>query len=245
MTALPIWAVLLIGVATGAATLAGGALILYLSSALDLVLGFSAGAIIGVALFDLLPTALSVAGETRSPLTTTGLVAVGFSIYLAGDRASTSLGDGRSKRHFAPASLTLHSFVDGLAIGLAFHVSATVGFIVAIGVLAHDFIDGANTVTVTLSSGSGVPSARAWLAADAAAPLAGILLASAIAIPRMSLALLLAVFGGFFLYIGATELLPRSQAIRPRLSSVAATVGGMALIYAVISLASVGGSGLG
>lgn len=245
MTALPIWAVLLIGVTTGAATLAGGALILYLSSALDLVLGFSAGAIIGVALFDLLPTALSVAGETRSPLTTTGLVAVGFIIYLAGDRASTALRGGRSRRHFAPASLTLHSFVDGLAIGLAFHVSPAAGSIVAMGVLAHDFIDGANTVTVTLSSGSAVPTARAWLAADAVAPLVGILLASVIAIPRISLALLLAVFGGFFLYIGATELLPRSQAIRPRLSSVVATVGGMALIYAVISLSSAGANGLG
>lgn len=245
MIALPIWAVLLIGVATGAATLAGGLLILYLSSALDLVLGFSAGAIIGVALFDLLPEALSVAGETHSPLTMTGLVAVGFAFYLATDRASAMLARGRKQRHFAPASLTLHSFVDGLAIGLAFHISPAAGFIVAIGVLAHDFIDGANTVTVSLSSGSAVPTARAWLAADAAAPLAGILLANVFAIPGPSLALLLAVFGGFFLYIGASELLPRSQGLRPRLSSVAATVAGMALIYAVISLSRAGANGLG
>lgn len=244
MIALPIWAVLLIGVATATATLTGGVLILHLRSALDLVLGFSAGAIIGVALFDLLPEALNVTGDIHSPLAITGLVAIGFAFYLASDRASTMLGGGRSRRHFAPASLTLHSFVDGLAIGLAFHVSPAAGFIVAIGVLGHDFIDGANTVTVTLSGGAAIPTARAWLVADAAAPLAGILLASVIATPASSLAPLLAVFAGFFLYIGASELLPRSQALRPRLSSVAATVAGMGLIYAVVSLASAETNGL-
>jgi zinc transporter, ZIP family len=238
MTVVPIWAALLMGLATGAATLAGGTLILYLASAFDLILGFSAGAIIGVALFDLVPEALDLAGGSHSPLSITGAVAVGFLVYLAADRASTIAGRRRTRRHFAPASLTLHSFVDGLAIGLAFHVSPAVAFIVAVGVLAHDFIDGANTVIVSLSGGGAVSTARTWLAADAAAPLAGILLAGAIAIPRFSLALLLAIFGGFFLYIGASELLPRSQARRPRLSTVAATAAGLALIYAVISLSS-------
>jgi ZIP family zinc transporter len=107
------------------------------------------------------------------------------------------------------------------------------------GVLAHDFIDGANTVTVSLSSGSPIPTARAWLAADAAAPLAGILVAGAITVPRFLLAVLLAVFAGFFLYIGASELLPRSHARRPRVSSVVATGAGLALIYAVISLSNI------
>ncbi|HEX3677107.1 MAG TPA: ZIP family metal transporter [Sphingomicrobium sp.] len=239
MMGLPIWAVLLVGVTTGAATLAGGTLILYLTSALDLILAFSAGAIIGVALFDLLPESLDLVAGTHSPLAITAAVATGFLVYLTADRASRILGQGRSRpRHFAPASLTLHSFVDGMAIGLAFHVSPAAGFTVAIGVLAHDFVDGANTVAVSLFSGSAIPTARAWLAADSVAPLAGILVAGAIAIPRFSLALLLAVFGGFFLYIGASELLPRSQARRPRLSTVVATAGGLALIFALMSLSN-------
>ncbi|MGH9549217.1 MAG: ZIP family metal transporter, partial [Terriglobales bacterium] len=195
LSGIPIWAMLLIGLATGAATLAGGILILYLSSALDVILGFSAGAMVGVVLFDLLPESLDLAGPSHRTLSITATVAVGFAVYLVADRASTILGrHRRGQRHFAPATLTLHSFVDGLAIGLAFHVSPAAGLIVAIGVLAHDFIDGANTVTVSLSSGSAKPTARAWLAADAAAPLAGILVAGAISIPRFSLALLLALF---------------------------------------------------
>src|ERR1700745_780002 len=109
MTVVPIWAALLMGLATGAATLAGGTLILYLASAFDLILGFSAGAIIGVALFDLVPEALDLAGANQSPLGITAAVAVGFLVYLAGARASTILGRRRIHRHFAPASLTLHS----------------------------------------------------------------------------------------------------------------------------------------
>lgn len=239
MTGLPIWAALMIGLATGAATLAGGVLILYFASAFDRILAFSAGAIIGVALFELLPQGLDLAGENHRPLIITAAMATGFLVYLAADRASVILGRRGGRRHFAPASLALHSFVDGLAIGLAFHVSPVAAFTVAMGVLAHDFIDGANTVTVSLSSGSAIPTARTWLAADAAAPLAGILVAGIIDVPSFFLALLLAVFAGFFLYIGASELLPRSHARRSRLSSVAATGAGLALIYAVTSLSNI------
>jgi ZIP family zinc transporter len=238
MTGLPIWAVLMVGLATGAATLAGGILILYFASALDWILAFSAGAIIGVALFDLLPQGFDLAGESHRPLTMTAAMATGFLVYLVADRASVILGRRGGRRHFAPASLTLHSFVDGLAIGLAFHVSPLAAFTVAMGVLAHDFIDGANTVTVSLSSGSAIPTARAWLAADAAAPLAGILCTGIIDVSPFFLALLLAVFAGCFLYIGASELLPRSHASRSHLSTVAATALGLGLIYGVISLSN-------
>lgn len=50
------------------------------------------------------------------------------------------------------------------------------------------------------------------------------------------LALLLGVFAGFFLSIGASELLPRSQDRRPRLSTIGASGLGFAFIYLVILL---------
>jgi ZIP family zinc transporter len=166
-------------------------------------------------------------------------VAIGFGLYLAADRSSMLLagGEGRRRAHFAPASLTAHSLMDGLGIGLAFHVSTAAGLIVTLAVLAHDFLDGANTVALSLAGGAGARTARGWLLADAAAPLAGIGLARLISIPTFALAILLGVFAGFFLYIGASELLPRSQDRRPRLSTIAATGLGFAFIYAVIRLA--------
>lgn len=231
--------VLAIGLATGAATLFGGALALRFQSALGLFLGFSSGAVIGVALFDLLPEAFELGGSHFEPLTITTVLAVGFALYLTADRLALILAGGSEghRGHLGPASLTAHSLMDGLGIGFAFQVSSAAGMIVAFAVLAHDFVDGANTVILSLAGGSNPPTARRWLVADAAAPLLGIGIARVIRVPAPMLALLLALFAGFFLYIGASELLPRSHGPKPRLSSIAATGLGLGLIYSVVRLA--------
>ena len=50
-------------------------------------------------------------------------------------------------------SLSIHSFLDGAAIGLGFQISAAVGAIVAVAVLVHDFSDGINTVNLIMKNG--------------------------------------------------------------------------------------------
>jgi ZIP family zinc transporter len=230
---------LAIGLATGLATLAGGVMALRFRSARELFLGFSSGAVIGVALFDLLPEALAL-GPAHRPLSElTTAVAIGFAIYFLVDRItllSTPTGGGH-RGHLGAASLTLHSLMDGLGIGLAFQVSPAAGAIVGVAVLAHDLIDGLNTVTLSLSGGNGPVTARRWLVADALAPLIGIGLSRLVVAPQASLAVALALFAGFFLYIGASELLPQTHDRRPHVSTIAATLGGLALIYAVVRLA--------
>ncbi len=193
-----------------------------------------------MALLDLLPEALDLGAPGFRPLTITTLVATGFAVYLTADRAAGILGRGSRghRRHFGPASLTAHSLMDGLGMGFAFQVSPSVGVIVAFAVLAHDLLDGANTVTLSLAGGSDSSTARAWLYADAAAPLLGVGLASLVAVPPAFLAGVLAVFAGGFLYIGASELLPLSHDRRPRFSTIAATLSGLAFIYGVVRFAS-------
>jgi len=229
---------LLIGVATGAATIGGGAFALRFRSAMGALLGFSSGAVIGVALLDLLPEAIAIGGPHVRPLTLTTAVVVGFAAYLAVDRGTTAMAgaSSRSRRHLGPASLTLHSLMDGLGIGLAFQFSSVAGLVVAAAVLAHDLCDGANTVILSLTAGSPRKTARRWLAADALAPLVGIVMARLVAVPTPILAWLMALFAGFFLYIGASELLPKSHRDRPRGSTVVATLLGLAFIYTVVSL---------
>src|ERR1700758_404484 len=111
-----------LGVAAGAATLAGGWLALRLAGRIHLILGFSAGAVIGVALFDLMPEALRLGRGTGDPALITGVSALGFFGYLVVDRAlliATTQGAGH-RGHLGAGSLTIHSFLDGLAIGLGF-----------------------------------------------------------------------------------------------------------------------------
>jgi ZIP family zinc transporter len=231
-----------VGLAAGAATLVGGWLALRFAHRLHLVLGFSAGAVIGVALFDLLPEAVRLsrdaAGVSGDPSVVTSVVALGFFGYLAIDRTlliATTQGSGH-RGHLGAGSLTIHSFLDGLAIGLGFQVSASVGVVLAIAVLAHDFSDGINTVNLSLAGSAGTTNARRWLIADAAAPLAGILVSRLLVVPAHALALIVAAFAGFFLYIGASELLPDSHHRFPRAWTTLATIAGAGLIWLVVRL---------
>jgi ZIP family zinc transporter len=225
----------LLGLAAAGATLAGGALALRLTHSLHLVLGFSAGAVLGVALFDLAPEAVDL---SQAPSLAFAFMAIGFLAYLAADRAMAGLGGGRG--HLGAGSLTLHSLMDGLAIGLSFQVSASAAAVVTLAVLAHDIFDGVNTVTVSLAGETGRPWARRWLAADAAAPLVGVLLSRLISIPRAELGLALAAFAGFFLCIGASELVPASHQRHPKAWTTLATVLGAGTIWLVVRLADLG-----
>ena len=213
-----------IGLATATATMAGGVLALRLKSTLGLLLAFASGAVVGVALFDLLPEALEL-GRGSHPLSAmTTAAAVGFAAYFAVDRLVPRSRPPRvaTAAISGPRALTLHSLMDGLGIGFAFQASAAAGIVVAFAVLAHDLVDGLNTVTLSLSGGLQRRTARRWLMADATAPLVGIGASRLLTLPEPLLALLLAVFAGFFLYIGASELLPAAKTSaggRPRSSS--------------------------
>jgi len=117
---------------------------------------------------------------------------------------------------FSPLSLILHSTLDGLAIGLAFQAGGSIGFIVLLAVLAHDFADGMNVVALALDAARGVRLAVVLLILDALAPLAGAALSIVITIPPTVLGLLLASIAGEFIAIGAGHLLPESQHRDPR-----------------------------
>jgi zinc transporter ZupT len=245
--------VFLIGIAAFISTSLGGLFALRLKDRLHLILGFSAGAVIGVAFFDLMPEALEIIGQTHSAAYGTAIVATGFAIYLVLDRMIVlhrhhehEAHDEHSIEHadthpvraiWGASTLSFHSFLDGLGIGLAFHVSPTIGLVVAAAVLTHDFSDGINTVNVALKNGTSRMQAFRWLMVDAIAPVVGILVTLLISVTESQLGILLAIFSGFFLYIGASDLLPESHHRHPVRWTTFATVIGMATIFIVIRIA--------
>lgn len=221
----------IIALAAFVATLIGGLFALRLRDRLHLVLGFSAGAILGVAFFDLLPEALSLAAGAYDASTILSITALGFVTYLVLDRLVLMHGhspdDGHSHRGVAGASaLSLHSLLDGVAVGFAYQVSPAIGLVVAVAVLTHDFSDGINTVGLILKNGGTRREAFRWLTLDALAPVVGIGLTLFYTLPETSLSLLLALFAGFFLYIGASDLIPESHHAHPvRWTTVATVLG--------------------
>jgi ZIP family zinc transporter len=239
--------ILLIALAAFCATFLGGYLALYLKDRLHLILGFSAGAVIGVAFFDLMPESLELVGAQYGTMLVTSVMALGFALYLSLDRLLVLHRHHEDEDHehahaargaWGASTLSLHSFLDGLGIGLAFKVSPSVGLIVAAAVLVHDFSDGINTVSMILKSGANRVRALKWLAVDALAPVAGVLVTLFFTISESSLGILLALFAGFFLYVGASDLLPESHHAHPKHWTTISTLLGMLVLYVVIKLVS-------
>jgi len=141
---------LVIAAAAFSSTLAGGLLALRLRDSLHLILGFSAGAVIGVAFFDLLPEAINFGAPFHTPATVLSWTAIGFLFYLVLDRILRIHGDSVPRGRVAAGVLCLHSLLDGMAIGLAFQASHQLGIVVAVAVLTHDFSDGINTMNIIL-----------------------------------------------------------------------------------------------
>jgi zinc transporter ZupT len=217
-------------------TLCGGLLALKLHDKLHLILGFSAGAVIGVAFFDLLPEAITFGEKFHSPAVILSCTALGFLSYLVLDRILLFRGDAAPRGRFAAGVLCLHSLLDGVAIGLAFQASHQVGIVVAIAVLTHDFSDGINTMNMVLKDRAERPRALNWLMVDALAPVLGIASTHFFTVPNQSFGAALALFAGFFLYIGASDLIPESYHAHPKFLTTAMTLAGAAVLYLAIAL---------
>lgn len=236
---------LLLAPAAFGATMLGGLVALRLKDRLHLILGFSAGAVVGVAFFDLLPEAVHLTTGTRSPASTMLFVAIGFLFYLLLDRLALlhAAGHDHGEHHehahgpqrgpLGAITLVAHSVFDGLAIGFAFQISSAIGLAVAIAVLTHDFSDGINTMNVVLKNGGTRAEALRWLLADSIAPAVGIAAAFFIPLPADLFGTVLAVFAGLFLYLGASDLVPESHHAHPKFLTTAMTIAGAALVYGV------------
>ncbi|WP_152269998.1 ZIP family metal transporter [Agriterribacter humi] len=221
-------------------TLAGGLFALKFKDKLHLILGFSAGAVIGVSFLDLLPEALSLGRDHYSIDFILTIVALGFIIYMILDRLTLLHFHHRGvsnnhRANLAAGSLSIHSFFDGVAIGLAFRISDAVGLFVALAVIVHDFSDGVNTVSVVLKTDNHPARSFKWLLVDSIAPVLGVVSTCFFNLSEQSFALVIALSTGFFLYIGASDLLPESQHEYSSFWTTLMTILGVVTMYVAIN----------
>ena len=236
------WVAVPLSLCTVLSTLLGGLTAMRMRAHLETVLALSGGVVVAVALFDVLPEAISGIDDPRRVTT---LVAAGFLTFFFFQRLLVlhhrdDPDQARAHRRvgaLGAGALSAHSFVDGLGIGLAFGVDTLTGVLVFVAVVSHDFADGLNTVTFVLRQRGERRQALRWLAADAIAPFFGAIVGSLISVSDTGLAYLLAVYAGFFLYVGASDLLPAAHE-RTSPLRVALTLAGFALTYAIVAVAS-------
>lgn len=197
-------------------TLIGGLAALKFKDKLHLILAFAAGAVVATALLEILPL-------VRFPI----LSAIGFLFF----HLLARLGKGEHLGTISAGGFSIHSFFDGLGIGLGFLTSFQLGLVISLAVLAHDFSDGLNTTTVILRNNGNTAKAILWLVVVAATPLLGVLASTMIPSSRYLLPYVLSFYFGFFLYLGASDLLPEAHHRHSSTLTTLATVVGFGVIY--------------
>jgi ZIP family zinc transporter len=233
---------ILLSIATFFSTVFGGLFALKFKDKLHLVMAFSAGAVIAAALFDLLPESIEVGIKQYRAITITTCVALGFFVYLLLDKMAILHSSDRNKKRnmvrgqLGAGTFSVHSFFDGVAIGFGFQVSNALGLIMAIAVLTHDFSDGINTVVVMLRENASRKEAFKWLLIDGITPLIGAVSTLFYKFPGTIIGLVLAIFSGCFLYIGASDLLPESQDNSNIKLTTLLTISGALLLSIIIKI---------
>ena len=226
-------------------TLAGGLFVLKNKKLqIKYLFAFAAGALIGIVFFDLFPEEINLISTLGINTTLiTGTIVASFFLFHILDRFFVihSMKEHRPDKSpnsalqmngmVRAAGLSIHSFLDGVAIGTAFHLGAELGLIIGLAVILHDFSDGLNTVTVLRRAGSTHKISLSWLLLDSIAPVLGAIATFVLVISESTLAILLAVFIGEFLFIGMADLLPEAHSKGTSYKVVLASVIGVLLVF--------------
>src|SRR6266516_233006 len=233
---------LLLSLATFFSTLISGLFGLRYRDHLNLIMGFTAGVLVGLVSFDLLPEIFRLVYTLHLDSTGPMLALMGGFLLFHITEKSILIHFSHEEQYavhqpplvgiLSAVALTGHSFLDGVGIGLGFQVSAAVGLVVAIAVISHDFSDGLNTVTLMIVNKN--TSRRSFLLlADAAAPVAGAISTLFFTIPTVGLPYYLGFFTGFLLYIGASDILPQAHSNKSTPLTIVLTVLGVLFAFVV------------
>ncbi len=233
---------------TAVATTAGGMLAIRSRDRLHLVLGLSAGLLLGLVGFDLLPEVFqlgtsSIGGVPGVSMALIGgFLALHFVEQFFGSHEPAESDYGHDHKHAVNIAGSLgalamggHVFLDGVALGLAFQVSNPLGFAVFIAILVHAFSDGLNTVSLLIKSGHWDKRGTWLLTLDAIARISGAALGTYVTISDPVLAIYLAVFSGFLIYLATSHILPEAHSRHPSRLTMLATIIGVIIMWLVVA----------
>lgn len=226
----------------------GGMVALRAVGQVGMIIAVGAGIRIGAAFFDLIPEASDLLGGSLDQVMLA--TAVGFLAFYVieklttvhvGHEAAAELDHGdAAHRHvglIGATGMSIHSFLDGVALATGLAVGGGLGLVIAVVVVVHRFSDGISVVSLLAASRAPQRETFRWVTVVAIAPVLGVALGLFLLVPDQVLGVLLAVFAGFFLYVGAAELLPEAHRSDRSRWVVVATLGGVVAIYMFSRLA--------
>ena len=235
-------AALLVSVAAFGSVMVGGFVALRAVRHVGVVIAIGAGIRIGAAFFDLIPESVELLGDSLESVML--FTAVGFlafyaiekvtNVHVGHETAAELDHEDEAHRHvgrLGASGMSVHSLLDGVALAAGLAVGGALGVVIAVVVVVHRFSDGIGIVSLMLASRTPSAETYRWLGAVALAPVIGVSLGLLLSVPDPVLGAMLAVFAGFFLYIGAAELLPEAHRNDQSPRVVLATLAGVVAIY--------------
>jgi ZIP family zinc transporter len=233
---------------TGLGTALGGLLAFRTKDRLHLVLGLSAGLLLGLVAFDLLPevfqTNASRFGGVRavSVAIVFGFVLLHFVEQWFGSHEPTDSDYGHGHKHqsslggiFGAVAMGGHVFLDGLALGVALHLGKSFAIPVLIALVSHAFSDGLNTVTFLVKTKRWNKYSILLILFDLGARVSGAAIGNSFKPNTGFVTIYLAVFSGFIIYLATSHILPEAHARHPSRFTLLTTligIGGMWLVVA-------------
>jgi zinc transporter ZupT len=240
--------ILLFTVLAFVSTFIGGLVGLRYKDKLHLILGLTAGILLGVVSFDIFPEIVELIEQTGTdPIVPMIALVFAFLLFHILEKSllihhsqeeSYAKHDHGGHKHphvgvLSALALIGHSFLDGVGIGLGFQISSEIGLLVAFAVVAHDFSDGLNTVSLMLAHKNTNKKALWFLVADSFAPVLGGLSTLFFTVSSEVLLIYLGFFSGFLLYIGASDILPEAHSQKSSYKTIGMTVFGVVFIFVI------------
>jgi ZIP family zinc transporter/zinc and cadmium transporter len=178
---------------------------------LQYFLALGAGYMLAVALVEILPESVKLAGQNAFFFVLAGFFLIHlFEHTIAphfhfGEETHEEEFHKRNARRAVLLGLAIHSFFDGVAIAAGFLVSTWLGAVIFVAVFLHKLPEGFTVASMVLASGQSRKSAIRGAATLGGATLLGVALTSVFQ-EKLQYALPLA--GGVTLYVAGTDLLP-------------------------------------
>ena len=230
-------------IATFFSTFLGGLFSIKFKDKLHAIMCFTAGVLVGVFSFDIMPEIINEVKEYNFDPTGAMIAFVaGYMIFHVLEKTilihhahEEEYADHKHPQVGILSALALagHSFMDGVGIGLGFQTNTKVGILVAIAVISHDFTDGMNTVTLMLINKNTPRRAKWFLLLDSLTPILGAASTLLFTLPPYFLVLYLGFFGGFLMYIGASDILPQAHSKHSSLKMIGLTASGLLFVFLV------------
>jgi len=239
---------ILFAAVTVLATTLGGVLAFRSKDRFHLVLGLSAGLLLGLVGFDLLPEVFEMNTDTFAgvPVVSIAIVAGFLILHILergfGSHEPAESHYGHDHDHHSVSgvlgalAMGGHVFLDGVGLGVAFQISNSLGIAVFLAIVVHAFSDGLNTVSMLIKSGNWTQKSKYLLGVDAVARIGGATLGTYLALNDEYLALYLALFTGFVIYIATSHILPEAHSRHASKWTLVATVSGVLIMWGVVAV---------